>query len=261
MVCPAVLYYRYMRLWYLLFRTKEVQALQSSEQDLQDGDYLNVVTLPDRLDHVSLESVSESFAQALLRSSDIVLDFTRVSFVDSTGLGFLVRTLRRAEQAGKGIHMVAIGPKTRGFFELNRTWDLFRDKARDRIDDVLAYLGAQRRLPPLCYFLTRKPDFTVVDLFGRLDAQQTSGLDMAELTKSLGGRDCIVNLSQLDFVDSTGLLFFFRIQKHLAVSGKQCVLCALNDSVHRLFRLTKLHHLFRIAPDLATAEQMLKNST
>ena len=67
--------------------------------------------------------------------------------------------------------------------------------------------------------------------------------------------------TQLNFVDSSGLIFFFKIQKHLVNSGKRCVLCAMTDNVNRLFRLTKLNQLFRITPDLVSAQQMLEEPT
>ena len=261
MVWPAVLYYRYKRLWYQLFRAGKVQLPQSSGQGFSGGINLNIIALPDRLDTVTLETISGPVEQAFSRSSDIILDFGQVSFIDSTGLGFLIRTLRHAEKAGCEVHMVGITSKIRSFFELNRTWDLFQKKTRGRIDEVIAYLGAEHRLPPFCYTLTRKPELTVLNLFGRLDTQQLADFDMAELMNAVSGRNCILNLGQLDFVDSSGLIFFFKIQKHLINSGKQCVLCALNDNVYRLFRLTKLNHLFNVAPDLAAAEQMLDKPT
>ncbi len=261
MVWPAVLYYRYMRLRYMLFRPQEAQPSQPSGQGFHEGVCLNIITLPGRLDTVTLESLSKSIEQALSGHSDVILDFSQVSFIDSTGLGFLIRTLRSGERVGCEIHLVGVSSKIRSFFELNRIWDLFSKNARDRIDEVIKYLKAERRLPPFYYLLARRTEFTVLDLFGRLDAQQMAGLDMTELKNAVSGRDCILNLSHLDFIDSAGLPFFFKIQKHLVNSENRCILCALKENVDQLFRLTKLNHLFHIAPDLLAAEQMLKKTT
>jgi len=258
MVWPAVLHYRYRRFRDRLFDMRRRRPLQSSDQELRGAVYLNIVVLPDRLDTVTQAKVADAVEQAFSHSSGIILDFRQVSFIDSTGLGLLIRTFNRAESGGREIYLVGVTSKIRGFFELNRTWDVVRKRSRERIDDVLTALAAERRLPPFYYFLTRKPEFTVLDLFGRLDAQQTSALDISELTRAINGKNCLLNLSQLDFVDSAGLLFFFKIQKHLLITGKKCALCALNENVQRLFRLTKLDNLFHIAPDLAAGEQMLK---
>ena len=258
MIWPTILYYHYSRLLHVLFHRKRDQPSQPSGQGLPDRLNLNIVALPSRMDAVALESISESVEQALIQSSNMIFDFTHVSFIDSSALGFLIRTLRRAERAGSEIHLVGITSKIRSFFELNRTWDLFQKQARGRISEVLAYLGSEHRLPPFYYLPTRRPELTVLDLFGRLDAQQTASLDMAELLSALSGSDCILNLSRLDFVDSSGLLFFFKIQKHQVSSGKRCVLCEPNENVNQLLRLTKLDQMFRIAPDLAAAQKILE---
>jgi N-acetylglucosaminyldiphosphoundecaprenol N-acetyl-beta-D-mannosaminyltransferase len=259
MVWPAILYYRYKRLWYQLFRIKDALPPEVTEQGAAPArGYPNVVALPGRLDHAALERVSVEADRALAQSSNVILDFGQVSFIDSTGLGFLIRTLRRAEREGCELYLVGITPKVRRFFELNRTWDLFKERKREQLEEVLAELGEGHKLPLFYYVVTHKPEFSVLGLSGRLDAQQMAGLNMAELMSTIGGRNCILNLSQLNFVDSSGLIFFFKIQKLLVNSGKRCVLCALTDNVKQLFRLTKLNLLFRIAPDLASAQQMLE---
>jgi N-acetylglucosaminyldiphosphoundecaprenol N-acetyl-beta-D-mannosaminyltransferase len=261
MVWPAILYYRYKRLWYQLFRIKDAQLPEATGQGVVPAaGYLNVVALPGRLDMLALGNISEEVDQAFSRSANVILDFGQVSFIDSTGLGFLIRTIRRAERGGCELFLVGITSKTRRFFELNRTWDLFRERTRDQVDEVLTALGAEHKLPPFYYLLTHKPELTLLDLFGRLDAHQMAGLDMAKLMSAISDTNCILNLSQLNFVDSSGLIFFFKIQKLLVNSGKRCVLCALTDNVKQLFRLTKLNLLFRIAPDLASAQQMLEES-
>jgi N-acetylglucosaminyldiphosphoundecaprenol N-acetyl-beta-D-mannosaminyltransferase len=259
MVWPAVLYYRYKRLRYRLFHMKDMRPPEPTDQGaaLNAGSF-KVVTLPARLDLVTLERVSEAVDSALARSSNVILDCSQLSMIDSTGLGFLIRTLRRAEREDSEFFLVGITPKVRRFFQLNRTWDLFKERTREHVEEVLAQLGEEHKLPLFYYIVTYKPEFCVLDLFGRLDAQQMSGLDMAELTSAISDRNCILNLSQLNFVDSSGLIFFFRIQKLLANYGKRCMLCALTQNVKQLFRLTKLNLLFRIAPDLASAQQMLE---
>lgn len=260
MVWPAVLYYQHKRLSYQLIPTKGTLPTETRPELGPASGLLNVITLPGRLDLFALKHVSGAVDQAFAGSSNVVLDFGRVSFIDSTGIGFLMRTLRRAEKEGCGIYLVRVAPKARRFFEFNRTWDLFRENTRKRVDEVLAQLGKKDALPPFYHTMTHKPELTLLDLFGRLEAQQMAGVDMAALLSAVSGRNCILNLGHLNSVDSSGLNFFFKIQKLLVDSGKQCVLCALSDNVKQQFRLTKLDQLFRIAPDLVSAEQMLEDA-
>ncbi len=260
MVWPAAVYYRYRRLCYGLFRKRNAQPVRHSGQGAADGARINVVTLPGRLDAGALEELAESVEEVLSGSSDVVLDFTGVSFVDSRGLGFLIRMFRRAEGEGRTVHFVGIAPKVRNFFELNRTWDLFKGRVRERIDEVFTYVKAEQGRAPFRYFVTRREHVTVLDLFGRLDAQQMASLDLAALKRTISGSDCILSLGQLNFVDSSGLALFFKIQRHLSSSGKECVLCSMNDTVDRLFRLTRINNLFRIAPDFVSAQRMLEKT-
>lgn len=261
MVWPAVLYHRYQHLRSRSLRKKEVLPPEPAERGgAPVSGSLNIVAMPSRLDLVALEGVSEEVDRALAGASSVVLDFGQVSFVDSTGLGFLIRTFRRSMTEGRELFLLGVSLKTRRFFELNRSWDLFEANTRQDLDAVRTHLEASHRLPPFYYILTHKPEFALLDLFGHLDAQQTATMDLDALLNATGQRHCILNLAHLNFVDSAGLTFFFRIRKHLVNSGKQCVLCSLNHNVRQLFRLTKLDQLFRIVPDLAAAQRIVEEA-
>jgi N-acetylglucosaminyldiphosphoundecaprenol N-acetyl-beta-D-mannosaminyltransferase len=259
MVWPAVLYYRYRSLHYRLFQKRQANLPEERRRKTAPAlGCLNVVVLPARLDLVSLERLSEEVGNALTGASKVVLDFAQVTFIDSTGLAFLIRSLRNAEREGDEIYFVKVGSKARRFFELNRTWDLFKERSWRAVDEVLTHLEEAQKLPLFYYLMTHRSEATLLDLFGRLDAQQLKGLDMTALISAIGDKSCILNLDRLTFVDSSGLIFFFKIQKHLAGLGKSCVLCALTDNVKQLFRLTKLDRLFRITSDIPSAEELLE---
>ena len=259
MVLPAVFYYRYRRLCCRLFGSKGVLSdYETQHKVLPALGYLNVITLPVRLDLVALDHVSEEVARACAGASNIALDFSQVYFVDSTGLGFLIRTLRRLEREGNELYLVRVSPKVRHFFELNRVWDIFRDRTWGRVDEVLTQLDEKEKTLPFYYVMTNKSGLTLLDLYGRLDAQQLSCVDVNGLLSAVSGRNCILNLARLSFVDSAGLLFFLKIQKNLASMGKKCVLCSLTDNLRQSFSITRLDHLFRIAPDIGSAQQILE---
>ena len=87
---------------------------------------------------------------------------------------------------------------------------------------------------------------TVVELFGRLDAHQCQKLDAqlaAELT--LSGHT-VMNLSQVHFIDSTGLSLLVRLMKHHREASGDMVICALQQPVRIIFELTRLDRVFGI---------------
>jgi len=58
--------------------------------------------------------------------------------------------------------------------------------------------------------------------------------------------------------DTSGIMFFLKIQKHVSKHGKVCLLCGLQDNVMQMFRITKLERLFNITLDMLAAENLLE---
>jgi anti-sigma B factor antagonist len=55
----------------------------------------------------------------------VVLDLSRVDFVDSLGLSMLVAAHRRAEEVGIELHLASPSPASRRVLEITRLTDLF----------------------------------------------------------------------------------------------------------------------------------------
>ena len=70
--------------------------------------------------------------------------------------------------------------------------------------------------------------------------------------------NCILDLTNLTFIDSTGLTLFIKILKTSSISRKQCLLCGLNSDVKQMFTITKLINLFTIVADLPAAIKEIK---
>ena len=67
-------------------------------------------------------------------------------------------------------------------------------------------------------------------------------------------------MKDLNFVDSSGIVFFLKIQKHVQKTAKDCVLFGLQDNVRQMFSITKLDRLFVIAADMDSAASYLTKS-
>ncbi len=52
------------------------------------------------------------------KAADIVLDCTNLKYIDSTGLGVLVSTLKKVKQAGKSIQIINLKPYINKIFTL-----------------------------------------------------------------------------------------------------------------------------------------------
>lgn len=270
LIWPAVLYDRYRRTHLRLRRSmpgreKNEDADRSAGQDPGVGTspgFRSVVVLPERLDLQALERAQEEVDRVLAHTKSVILDFRDVSFIDSSGLGFLVRTWRRAEKEAGDLHFLGVRPKIRHFFQLNRIWDLFRDRNLERLEeeagDETVPRDMQRETDSFnCTVSLAGSAYALLDLAGRLDGQQMGRVDMHELIGVIQDRDCLLDLDRLSFVDSSGLAFFLKIQRHAARSGKSCILFSAGKNVIQLLKITKLVQLFPIAADLDSARKML----
>jgi anti-anti-sigma factor len=63
-----------------------------------------VISIPERFDFSTHKWFTETYDKALVTSKEIVLDFSRVTYIDSSALGMMVLLHRKiATSGGKGI--------------------------------------------------------------------------------------------------------------------------------------------------------------
>jgi len=60
-----------------------------------------------------------------------------------------------------------------------------------------------------------------------------------------GNEKIVINLSEVDFIDSSGLGVLVLVLRKLGPDGK-IRLCKVNDSVRSIFELTRLNEVFNI---------------
>jgi anti-sigma B factor antagonist len=105
--------------------------------DTQDRDGWKVVSAAGEIDVVTAPTIRTEVVNLVTGgSTDIVLDFDRVDFIDSFGLGVMVGALKRVNSHGGRLRIVVGEPRVRGVLELtgiDRVLDLY-----DSLDAALA---------------------------------------------------------------------------------------------------------------------------
>lgn len=71
------------------------------------------------------------------------------------------------------------------------------------------------------------------------------------------GRDCLLDLSVVQFIDSTGIGLLIRLQKKIRASGRQLVLLTPSPPVQHALRLMHLHNFFAAAADIPAALELI----
>lgn len=258
-ILPAILYYYYKRaLFNMLHRYDPLPQKRDSAPVVSDGNYIKVIMLPERLDASFVNDFRDEIEKGAGLDRITVLDFNATSFIDSSGLGLLVRLHRQSSKGERSLYMIRANRSVMRFFEYNRLMNLFQPIIHANLKVMLSDLKETESLPSFYYSIEPDKNFVLIRLFGRLDAAQMSNLDMSSIFEEIGYKNCILNLGNLNFMDSRGLIFLLKIQKYLSTLNKVCLLCSLTDTVMQMLRITRLTRFFQIAPDITSASARLE---
>jgi len=95
---------------------------------------------------------------------------------------------------------------------------------------------------------------TVVAAVGEVDLFTAPGLD-AELTRVVtgGATAVVVDLSGVDFLDSTGLSVIVKALKRVREAGGSLSVVVTSERVAKVFRITGLDQILPVHPSLAAA--------
>ena len=258
MVWPSILYYRYRRFVYRLsHKSGRPEAKGRLGEAATFTGYITEIKFPERLDAPFLERSREKLEEQLGSATPVVLDFNQTRFIDSSGLGYIVKIWNRDATGGKAVYLAGVGRELVHFFKLNRLWDLFSKRVFKDVEEVLQHLEEKSSVGPSNIVMERRTGYVAVSLFGRLDAPEIQRIDTDSILTDIGEDGCILDLDGLDFIDSSGIGFLIKIQKHVSRHGRGCILCKLPDNVRQMLSITKVMPLFQIAKDIDDAEKAL----
>jgi anti-sigma B factor antagonist len=96
---------------------------------------------------------------------------------------------------------------------------------------------------------------TIVDLRGRLVlGEESAGLrDLVHNLVSRGNKKILLNLSDVNYIDSSGLGELVSAFTSMRSQGGELKLLNLTERVHDLLQITKLYTVFDITDDEATS--------
>lgn len=109
------------------------------------------------------------------------------------------------------------------------------------------------------YTLEEKNDYIAIRFQGDITLEYS--FDFKEKIKEqLASLDCyrvIVNLTDVEFMDSSGLGMLISLFKETNEKKGQIVYFGVHDYIHKLFALVKLDQVFKIADSEEEAAQMV----
>lgn len=104
-------------------------------------------------------------------------------------------------------------------------------------------------------------DIPVINIVGEVDLSSAPGAyAMMWRTSDHGKRSLIINLEELDFMDSSGLQALLRLREKLRARHQQVLLAGAKPPIKKLFRLTGFDKLFQLFPDADEAKKEVNSA-
>lgn len=106
---------------------------------------------------------------------------------------------------------------------------------------------------PASIFIEERPDAWVLTAQGELDYSECAGfrLQIDRILRAMPPA-CIVDLSQIDYLDSSGLGLLLSLSREYTSAGGHLVLIT-NETVDGILEITRLDGIFSTAADIESA--------
>lgn len=200
------------------------------------------VAAPEWLDRQTLEEQHLRWEQALAKHPRALFDLSKVRFIDSTGVGFLIRAQKQARCAGRQLVFLAPSESVRhALHQLGL--DSFFDFAADH-ESVDRLQPPPHRSDPAV--LISRPGLTRTCLAwqGELTAENADAVwartESYIRAQALWQRELQIDLSQLRFIDSTGAGLMVRAKRTALQLGVRLGFNGVNAHVRNVLQLCRL---------------------
>ncbi|MGD9973175.1 MAG: WecB/TagA/CpsF family glycosyltransferase [Desulfatirhabdiaceae bacterium] len=255
-IFPVVLYYRY-RSWYqkLFSPTGSADTITVKPETFLSNERSHLL-IPHSLDAATTPEFRKHAKDIMRDNRELVLDFSRVRFIDSSGMGFLVSLRLTANDSGKKLIFANLTPVVLRFFKVNRLLDLFQKNMMEYDVPDNPSSDDSSLSKPFYYTVQSDRMHVVWSLFGELDSEQRESVNLEGILKKIDSRPCIMDGNGLHFVDSSGLMILMKLNRFLKEQGQTLILCNLQSSVRQMLKIARVDKLFTIASDLDAAIQL-----
>ena len=181
----------------------------------------------------------------LLKEGDkVVLDLGNVNFMDSSGLGAIVALRRRLSRSEGDLRLANITPQVRTVFELTRLHQAF--EIYDTVEEAAASFV---RMEKTLELRGRREGGILIITFAKEGVLEAGNvMDFREAVMGLlkEGDKVVLDLGNVNFMDSSGLGAIVALGKSLAEGGGELKLANITPQVRTVFELTRLHQAFEI---------------
>jgi anti-anti-sigma factor len=201
-----------------------------------------LIRMPSRLDGEAVQHGAQLWKHALEGSSCCFLELSNVQFIDSTGVGLLIRLQKRARLEQKQLVLIGCSPAVRRALELMRLHDFFKHASDLR--SAVEQFGGERYADPVLVGAGPVHTMPVLVWYGEVTASNAE--DVWERTQhhlacaSQQNGALTVDLGHVSFIDSTGLAVMIRARKFAKQHAFHLTFTGLQPPVQNVLRLARM---------------------
>lgn len=225
-----------------LKRRKSKPSLQRRDVPPQSAVEHKLIKIPARLDIEAVYEHREASEKVVAEGKPCVLDVSEVHFIDSTGVGLLIRLQKRSRLLGQQLILLCPSENIQRALQMMKLDDFFVSvdtwasaqrclEEVNRCSDVQMVNSAASALPALAWR-------------GELTAANAEEVWLRTLdhlgARVLVQRKLTIDLAGLTFIDSTGLSIMIRAKKHAARQGLTVDFAHPQPNVLNVIRLSRL---------------------
>jgi anti-anti-sigma factor len=228
--------------WQFGIRIRHNKAHHGSCEVVQRAKLLQEISVHESLDAHAVERDRSDWESIAHSTGDILLNMEHVRYIDSTGVGLLVRLRKAAQSRERQLVLVAPSPAVRRALEAMWLWPFFLQAANS--DKARQLLAERARLAPV----VRRQDPAVsgecLEWQGEITAANATGvweLTQKYLEAVTGAVKTVqVQMSAVHFLDSTGLGLMVRAKKLAQERGLALGFSGVQANVRNVIRLARL---------------------
>lgn len=197
-----------------------------------------ILQAPMRLDAATAGAQLAAW-QDVVANADVIFDLAETEFVDSTGVGVLIRLRKQAREAQHRFVLAGPRPLLAAAFRTMKLEEFFSietgvDAARVRVQAEHAATPVGVRMQQDSVILRWQGEI------GAATAHDVAAATQGQLRTVSAGIGVIVDLANVRFVDSTGIGMMLKLKKELWQCNVKLTYRAPTDAVRNVLRMTKL---------------------
>ncbi len=222
--------------WRLRARKKTSPAAPADVMPDPHGNL--VVHAPARLGAAEVQAAQAEWQRAV-ESGHVMFDLAETTFIDSTGVGMLIRLRKRARELNRQFILIAPRPPVVAALKLMKLDEFFTVQAS--VAGARILMESSAGASPVTSGMTAgQLQIRWTGEITTLNAVELGAYTESELSQLSAGVGVVIDLARVTFVDSTGIGLMVRFKKNLKRRDIALKFSHVSPSVRNVIRATQL---------------------